>query len=446
MERLSFTSKFAYNASEAAIHMARYQLAAAYCKGKRVLDIACGEGYGSFALRKFGATSVEGVDNTPDAIATAKRMFSTDGITYRVADATAIDSVFAAEEFDVIVSLETIEHLQDPARFLAALKRVAKKDAVIIVSCPNDRWYYPTDDQSNPFHVRKYTFDEFRQLAIGVLGDSAVWGFGVPMVGFGNVTDDDIAARDQMMGQAMMLDFSTQASSITLPQRQFSNVGPRNCCYFVGVWGGASERLRSAAVLPISMDQYNNLVSWEAANVSPQRVYELEAELANSSLELATTALDVDRSTADYASLAVDLSDFAKQREAERRRFESELAQLRNALHDMTQQSDSYRVQAFALAKELDIVMRRVTELTIEQQRLLNDPKTAIAELIEESRAIESRASVVPAPAAAPLPGISGRLKHASKIRLVSAGRAVKPYLPHRAKALALRIARKLNL
>src|SRR5262245_302329 len=138
MERLSFASKLGYNATEAAIHMARYLLAAPYCRGARVLDVACGEGYGAFALKQLGAHCVEALDISSDAISTARQLFATEGIRYHVHDAECLDQLFAERSFDLIVSLETIEHLQKPAQFLSAVKKVARTDAVIIISCPND--------------------------------------------------------------------------------------------------------------------------------------------------------------------------------------------------------------------------------------------------------------------------------------------------------------------
>src|SRR3954469_3944429 len=142
MERLSCTSTVSYNATEAAIHMARYQLAVPYCKGKSVLDVACGEGYGAFALRQLGAASVDGVDNSPEAVKNAKTLFSKPGIQFHLHDAERIDELFPDQRFDVIVCLETIEHLKDPTRFLRVLQKVAAENATIIISCPNDQWYY----------------------------------------------------------------------------------------------------------------------------------------------------------------------------------------------------------------------------------------------------------------------------------------------------------------
>src|SRR5438128_2065302 len=175
MERLSCTSTIRYNATEAAIHMARYQLAAPYCQGKRVLDVACGEGYGAYALRQFGAASVEAVDNSPQAIANAEALFATSAVRFHLHDAASVDQLFPESRFDVIVCLETIEHLKAPERFLRAIKSLAAQDAVIIITCPNDHWYYATDEQSNPFHVRKYSFEAFRELTTAVLGNSSAW-------------------------------------------------------------------------------------------------------------------------------------------------------------------------------------------------------------------------------------------------------------------------------
>jgi 2-polyprenyl-3-methyl-5-hydroxy-6-metoxy-1,4-benzoquinol methylase len=155
MERLSCTSTARYNAAEAAIHMARYQLAAPYCNGKRVLDIACGEGYGAYALRQFGAAAVSAVDNSPQAITNAEALFASSGVQFHLHDAENVDDLFRDSRFDVILCLETIEHLKAPHQFLRVIKSLAAEDAVIIITCPNDHWYYATDEQSNPFHVRK---------------------------------------------------------------------------------------------------------------------------------------------------------------------------------------------------------------------------------------------------------------------------------------------------
>jgi 2-polyprenyl-3-methyl-5-hydroxy-6-metoxy-1,4-benzoquinol methylase len=429
MERLSFTSRTGYNATEAAIHMARYLLAAPYARGRRVLDAACGEGYGAFALKLFGAKSVDAIDIAPEAIKVARTLFASKDVTYHVHDAERLDQLFPKRSFDLIVALETIEHVRDPERFLTGIKAVAKRDAVIVISCPNDHWYYKEDSQSNPFHVRKYTFEQFRELTSSLLGGHAVWGYGVPIVGFGNIRDDLSAGRDPITGQAAMLDFRPQASAVALPPRAFANVGPRNCSYFVGIWGGKGSSIYTAAFAPISMDQYSNLVSWDAANLSPQQIKVLERENARlrSTHQNLEASLDEVRERYRAALEKAQVSDaklgetmlLAEERHKEIERLSEQvkllerssgaetvdrkhaatLANMPERRHsspaeelsveevegtvkngsyavDNSFEGDSYRIQALALAKELEVARRQVDELGCERDRILVELQT----------------------------------------------------------------------
>lgn len=161
IERLPMESK--YSAIEASIHMGRYSLAKKYCKNKIILDIACGEGYGTRLLKNWGAKKVVGLDISEESVKQANKEFSEKGIDYIVHDATDL-SCFKDNTFDMIVSFETIEHLQNPLKFLKEIKRVATKDAIIIITCPNDYLYYPKENEHNPYHIKKYTFEDFKLL------------------------------------------------------------------------------------------------------------------------------------------------------------------------------------------------------------------------------------------------------------------------------------------
>ena len=223
---------------------------------------------------------------------------------------------------------------------------------------------------------------------------------------------------------------------------------------------GRRRGLRSAAVSPISMDQYANLVSWEAATTSPRRVHELETAIENASLELASISQDVDRSTGDHATSAADQSNSSRREGDATGHLSSKIAglrgtiaqlhgtiaQLRDDLREKSRQADAHRIQAFALAKELDIVMGNVAELSAEQARLQADPHSALARLKEENLALERQVNTLLQGAPATAAGLGDQLKQAGKIRIIQAGRAMKPYLPQHAKSLAQRIARKLNL
>lgn len=136
-------------------HVLRYRFAIPFTRGRRVLDIACGEGYGSAALAAGGAASVIGVDVAEEACAHASSRY---GIDARVGSAEAIP--LADASVDVVVSFETIEHLNDPARFLEECHRVLAPGGCLVISTPNVDIYHK-GAPANPFHVHEMTAAEF---------------------------------------------------------------------------------------------------------------------------------------------------------------------------------------------------------------------------------------------------------------------------------------------
>ncbi|HEY7074261.1 MAG TPA: class I SAM-dependent methyltransferase [Solirubrobacteraceae bacterium] len=135
-------------------HLARYRLAARLAGERRVLDAACGEGYGCALMAAAGARSVVGVDI--DA-ATIEHAGASYGLDFRVADVAALP--FADGVFDLVTSFETIEHVRDPERALDELARVLADDGVLLISTPNVAEYL----EDNPFHVREFLPEEFAQ-------------------------------------------------------------------------------------------------------------------------------------------------------------------------------------------------------------------------------------------------------------------------------------------
>ena len=144
-------------------HLARYAFASRFVEGKRVLDIACGSGYGTRALLDAGASSVDGVDLSQDAIDFANDRFAGEGVNYRC------DSIYTYEAntpYDVIISYETIEHVDDHQRALANLRRLLSDQGVLIISSPNRFITSPkadsmSDAPANPYHVLEFVKDEF---------------------------------------------------------------------------------------------------------------------------------------------------------------------------------------------------------------------------------------------------------------------------------------------
>jgi len=144
-------------------HLNRYEFAAEWIRVNfakaNVLDAACGIGYGSYLMGRMGA-HVIGVDISEEAVANAKEHYSSDNVTYEIADLQGADFPFEDSLFDCSVSFETIEHLEDPAIYL---KRLASCSKFIIASVPNeDVLHY--NGYHFPFHFRHYTPVEFEDL------------------------------------------------------------------------------------------------------------------------------------------------------------------------------------------------------------------------------------------------------------------------------------------
>jgi ubiquinone/menaquinone biosynthesis C-methylase UbiE len=139
-------------------HIYRYRFASRFVAGKAVLDIACGEGYGSAALEKAGAASVVGVDISEEACAHARQKY---GIDARQGSAENIP--LPDGSVDAVVSFETIEHVEKPGKLLDECFRVLRPGGRLIVSTPN-RDIYTEPDQSNPYHCSEMNESEFESL------------------------------------------------------------------------------------------------------------------------------------------------------------------------------------------------------------------------------------------------------------------------------------------
>ncbi len=145
-------------------HIARYMLACPLVRpGDVVLDVACGLGYGSAILAAGSPCGrVIGVDNSDYAIdyALANYAASYPLIEFHKSDAAGLEFL-ADNSVDMAVSMETLEHVPDPAGFLKEVKRVLRPSGRLIVSVPND-WTDETGRDPNPHHLHVYTWDKLR--------------------------------------------------------------------------------------------------------------------------------------------------------------------------------------------------------------------------------------------------------------------------------------------
>lgn len=138
-------------------HISRYLAVLDLVKGKEVLDVASGSGYGTQLIAQHAKTVV-GLDNNSEAVEYAQKNYPAKNVTYVQGDAHKMP--FKDKSFDVIVSLETIEHLPRPEEFIAEVKRLLKKGGQFIVSTPNDDEFM----EGNVFHVHEFHLPELKAL------------------------------------------------------------------------------------------------------------------------------------------------------------------------------------------------------------------------------------------------------------------------------------------
>jgi SAM-dependent methyltransferase len=141
-------------------HLVVYEWIAARVRGMRVLDMACGEGYGSAVLAS-AAAAVVGVDANPEAHEHARLRYRAGNLRFERA---LLESF--REPADAVVLLQTIEHLSRPEAALAHLRSLVSARGVVFISTPNVLTLAPkgASRSDNPWHVREYREPEFGEL------------------------------------------------------------------------------------------------------------------------------------------------------------------------------------------------------------------------------------------------------------------------------------------
>jgi 2-polyprenyl-3-methyl-5-hydroxy-6-metoxy-1,4-benzoquinol methylase len=141
-------------------HLVVYEWIAARVAGRRVVDLACGEGYGAAVLARTAA-AVVGVDANPEAFEHARLRYTAPRLRF---ERTMIE--LWEGDADCVVLLQTIEHVADPGALLARIRAQIAPDGVAYVSTPNVLTLAPPGaaHSGNPWHVREYRPEEFRAL------------------------------------------------------------------------------------------------------------------------------------------------------------------------------------------------------------------------------------------------------------------------------------------
>ncbi len=142
-------------------HRARYLFASQLVRGKSILDIASGAGYGTEILLQGKPSRITGVDISPEAVEFARSHYSAENVEFLTGNAEHMPDIGV---FDLVTSFETIEHLSRPELFLQGVGRSLSPGGRLIISTPIRREGTLRTTPANPFHVQEWNEEEFDSL------------------------------------------------------------------------------------------------------------------------------------------------------------------------------------------------------------------------------------------------------------------------------------------
>ncbi|MCC7327930.1 MAG: class I SAM-dependent methyltransferase [Burkholderiales bacterium] len=317
-------------------HWHRYAAVVPLAAGKRVVDAACGEGYGSFLL---GATAaaVTGVDVSAEAIAHASARYSRANLDFVVGSVTALP--LPAASVDLVVSFETIEHLAEQREMLADFRRVLTADGVLVISSPNRPVYNEAGAIENHYHVRELDRAELAALLASGFPQQAWYA-------------QRIVAQSALWSEgAHGADAVCMALVDGLPE---SAPEPAPPMYFIVVCAAGGIELPALPALSLFDDGMLSLTREHARALARER-------------ELAWDELDSRQVAEDrLAELVTAVNALASEREAgsvKSRRIEAleaELAQTQRGVRDALAREAAARAQAADMSAALDEARARL--------------------------------------------------------------------------------------
>jgi SAM-dependent methyltransferase len=272
-------------------HLARYHCAAQLARDRRVLDAACGDGYGTAILAGAGARSVIGVDLSVDAVEHARGRYASD---FQVADIAALP--FEDDTFDLVVSFETIEHVDDAPRVLAEFRRVLAGEGILVISTPNKQQYLV----ENEFHTREFTHDEFASL----LSDR-----------FANV--EILLQHNFLASTVCPEEFAADTTGERLEEVDFYKlqaIRPGGELYSVAVCGNGLETIRRAVAVASTIDEAHELaMRLTSAERSAAEWHEEYAEAKRTAERWHRQFLEAERTSRRWHREFQDAQELAKE-------------------------------------------------------------------------------------------------------------------------------------
>lgn len=282
-------------------HYHRYALAARLVTGARVLDLACGEGFGP-ALLAAEAREVVGVDIDQRTVQHAAAHYRRDNLRFTVGSMIDPQLLAGAERFDVITCFEALEHVEEQDTLIAVVTRLLAPGGLLLISTPDVDVYSHEHGNDNPFHVRELTEPEFQALLGGSLRHVAI-------------LRQNVAVGSLITGQAASGSGLAQSLRRT-PDGGWRVASESPHTYLLGLASDAA--LPELPELSVLVDPDLTLVrdAHRALAQERHRAAELHAELAEQRQQATTTAQRLEQLHGDVRQLRGELA--AAQRRTQR--------------------------------------------------------------------------------------------------------------------------------
>ncbi len=304
-------------------HVHRYLLAREITQGKDVLDIACGEGYGSNLLAEV-ANSVIGVDISPETIDHAQSIYQKKNLDFKVGSCAQIP--LADASVDLVVSFETIEHHNEHEQMMREIKRTLRPGGLLILSTPNKREYTDASGQRNQFHVKELYREDLEKLLRASFKNVALYGQRVQTGSYSAPLSPEICPA-----------FKTFSESAEKSKNQEGILRP---LYLIALSSDEALPILSAGLL----EGENALTSKDAIIQKLTKDFESRSQWAQS------LDKEIESSRASYQKLQ---SEFLERTEwAER--LDAELAALREKLSASEEELRKRGEQGHLLEQELE--------------------------------------------------------------------------------------------
>jgi SAM-dependent methyltransferase len=324
-------------------HYHRYLFARTFARGRDVLDVASGEGYGAALLAQV-ARSVVGVEYSGATVRAASDNFRRDNLRFLQGDARALP--FADNCVDLVVSFETIEHFDRQNDFLREIRRVLRPDGCFIVSTPDRDVYSPLGSIANPYHVQELTQPEFIALLRGSFGHVA------------------IAHQRPVSGSALLADTGSAAPPLVFDRRGDTHFeacdGLPRAPYLVAV---ASEQ----ELPPLRASIYVDRSDLDTDRVRAENLANQLAEHAARIGDLTAHVEDLARTAAELAQVHAALEQTRQERAAAQDQLAQTQSELRQTI-DRVQHAEQSRENAVEQGLDLQ---RRLDQLQSSLRRFV---------------------------------------------------------------------------